>query len=47
MLQVGLFAHPGYFYDEERGCHVMISGLLETPRLLEGIERLGRALLTK
>ncbi len=40
MLNVGLFAHPGYFYDEERGCHLMISGLIETPRLLEGIERL-------
>jgi aspartate/methionine/tyrosine aminotransferase len=45
MLNVGLFAHPGYFYDEERGSHLMISGLLETPRLLEGIERLGRVLL--
>src|SRR5205085_3590550 len=44
MLASGLFAQPGYFYDEERGCFLVISGLLETPRLVEGLARLKQVL---
>jgi aspartate/methionine/tyrosine aminotransferase len=40
LLAAGAFAHPGYFYDEERGCHLMLSGLLAPDRLLNGIDRL-------
>lgn len=44
MLAAGLFAHPGYFYDSERGCYLMLSALMEGPRLMEGIERLVRVI---
>lgn len=44
MLEAGLFAHPGYFYDEERGCFLMLSALVETPKLIEGLTRLERVL---
>ena len=44
MLAEGLFAHPGYFYDESRGCFLMISALLDQERLVEGLERLRRVL---
>jgi alanine-synthesizing transaminase len=44
LLAVGVFAHPGYFYDAEDGCHLMISGLLERESLLEGIRRLGKVI---
>jgi len=44
LLDAGVFAHPGYFYDAVDGCHLMISGLLEKARLLEGIGRVGAVL---
>jgi aspartate/methionine/tyrosine aminotransferase len=44
MLAAGLFAHPGYFYDEDRGCFLMISALLEPPRLADGLSRLKHVL---
>jgi alanine-synthesizing transaminase len=44
MLEAGLFAHPGYFYDVEENCHLMLSALLEPKRLREGLERLRRVL---
>jgi len=44
MLAAGLFAHPGYFYDEERGCFLMISGLLSREELAEGLTRLKQVL---
>jgi alanine-synthesizing transaminase len=47
MLAVGLFAHPGYFYDEERGCHLMLSGLIAQPHMLKGIAQLKNIILEK
>jgi alanine-synthesizing transaminase len=44
LLGQGVFAHPGYFYDAEDGCHLMISGLLPREALIEGIRRMGRVL---
>ncbi|MBI5878869.1 MAG: pyridoxal phosphate-dependent aminotransferase [Chloroflexi bacterium] len=44
MLDSGIFAHPGYFYDAEDACRLMLSAVLEPARLLEGIARL-RAIL--
>ena len=46
LLEVGVFAHPGYFYDAEDGCHLMVSGLLEAERLREGLERVAGVLMT-
>jgi aspartate/methionine/tyrosine aminotransferase len=44
MLAAGLFAQPGYFYDEERGCFLVISGLLNRQTLAEGLTRLKQVL---
>ena len=44
LLEAGVFAHPGYFYDAEDGCHLMISGLLEREKLLEGLGRVAAVL---
>jgi aspartate/methionine/tyrosine aminotransferase len=44
LLETGVFAHPGYFYDADDGCHLMISGLLEKEKLLAGILRVGSVL---
>jgi len=33
MERTGIFVHPGYFYDYEKGLHVLISCLMEAPKL--------------
>jgi len=40
LLDAGLFAHPGYFYDADDGCRLMLSAVLEPSRLSEGLVRL-------
>ena len=47
MKETGLFVHPGYFYDEEKGIHFVVSHLLKPetqeaalPRLTSFIESL-------
>ncbi len=46
MLEEGVFAHPGYFYDAGDGCRLMISAILEPARLRAGIERIRNLLAT-
>lgn len=40
MKQTGVFIHPGYFYDYEKGIHGVISFLCEREKLKMGLERL-------
>ncbi|MFN3373535.1 MAG: pyridoxal phosphate-dependent aminotransferase [Chloroflexus sp.] len=44
LLEQGVFVHPGYFYGEVHGCHIMISALTEPATFAAGIERLCAAL---
>ncbi|WP_299756598.1 pyridoxal phosphate-dependent aminotransferase [uncultured Chloroflexus sp.] len=44
LLEQGVFVHPGYFYGEVPGCHIMISALTEPATFAAGIERLCAAL---
>ncbi|NTU79562.1 MAG: pyridoxal phosphate-dependent aminotransferase [Chloroflexales bacterium] len=44
LLDHGVLAHPGYFYGEVPGAHLMISALTEPGPFAEGIERLVTAL---
>lgn len=40
LLGVGLSLHPGYFYGNAEGTHLMLSALTEPSRFQEGVERL-------
>ncbi|HSA58760.1 MAG TPA: pyridoxal phosphate-dependent aminotransferase [bacterium] len=40
MKKEGVFVHPGYFFDYEKGCHVVLSFLVHPERMRPGIERL-------
>lgn len=42
MRETGVFVHPGYFFDYERGVNVVISYLVEPPKLIPGLEALIR-----
>ena len=44
LLEHGVLAHPGYFYNYERGAHLMISCLTEPAKLQKGLTRLIAAL---
>jgi aspartate/methionine/tyrosine aminotransferase len=44
LLEQGLLAHPGYFYGDVPGAHLMISALTEPARFAQGIARLAEAL---
>lgn len=44
LLQHGVLAHPGFFYGNPAGAHLMISCLTEPAMLCEGLRRLVRAL---
>ncbi len=39
MEQTGIFVHPGYFYDYEKGLHVLISFVMEAGRLRQVLEQ--------
>lgn len=43
MQNHGIFPHPGYFYDHERGVHLVLSTLLEPQRMQEGLTKLCKA----
>lgn len=45
MTHHGIFPHPGYFYDHERGIHLVLSTLLQPERLTEGLTKLCEAVL--
>ena len=42
MEEEGVFLHPGYFYDEESGTHLVLSFLCQEPDLRTGIAALRR-----
>lgn len=44
LLDHGVLAHPGYFYGELPGTHLMISALTEPTSFAEGLARLAAAL---
>ncbi len=44
LLQQGLFVHPGYFYGDLPGVHLLLSALTAPPVFAEGITRLAAAL---
>lgn len=44
MENTGIFVHPGYFYDYEKGLHVLISFLMEAGELEPLLERFVRAI---
>ena len=44
LLNHGVFVHPGYFYGDVPGCHLMLSALCEPERFALGVERLCAAL---
>ncbi len=44
LLEHGVYVHPGYFYGDVPGCHLMISALTEPATFAAGIERLCAAL---
>lgn len=44
LLDQGVLAHPGYFYGEVPGCHLMLSALTEPAQFAAGIERIAAAL---
>lgn len=43
----GLFPHPGYFYDYERGIHIVLSLITEPQQLQRGLTALCQALYQK
>jgi aspartate/methionine/tyrosine aminotransferase len=45
LLERGVFVHPGYFYGEVPGCHIMLSALTEPTTFAVGVERLYAALI--
>ncbi|OYT72418.1 MAG: aminotransferase class I/II [Chloracidobacterium sp. CP2_5A] len=47
LLERGVLVHPGYFYGNERGARVMISGLTEPAQLRAGLEIMARALTAR
>jgi alanine-synthesizing transaminase len=44
LIERGVLAHPGYYYGEPPGTHLMISALTEPSALAEGLDRLVAAL---
>lgn len=44
LLDRGVLAHPGYFYGDVPGAHLMLSALTDPAQFAAGIERLGAAL---
>lgn len=44
LLEHGVLAHPGYFYGDLPGAHLMLSALTEPAAFAEGLERLAAAL---
>lgn len=44
MEQESVFVHPGYFYDYEKGIHLVISFLTESERLRTGLQAVSRFL---
>lgn len=44
LLDHGVLAHPGYFYGDVPGAHLMLSALTEPAAFAQGIERLAAAL---
>ncbi len=44
LIERGVLAHPGYFYGDVPGAHLMISALTEPGRFAEGLARLAEAL---
>lgn len=44
LLEHGVLAHPGYFYGEVPGAHLMLSALTEPRQFAAGIERLAAIL---
>lgn len=44
LLDAGVLVHPGFYYGEPNGAHLMLSALVEPARFAEGLERLGAAL---
>lgn len=38
MERAGIFVHPGYFYDYEKGLHVLVSFVMEAGKLSETLE---------
>jgi aspartate/methionine/tyrosine aminotransferase len=44
LLEHGVLVHPGYFYGDVAGTHIMISALTYPEHLAQGMERLGKAL---
>lgn len=46
MEEKGVFVHPGYFYDYEKGIHFVISFLTEEAKLRQGLRAIGQFLQT-
>jgi aspartate/methionine/tyrosine aminotransferase len=44
LLEAGVLAHPGYFYGDVPGAHLMLSALTEPEQFAVGITRLAEAL---
>jgi alanine-synthesizing transaminase len=44
LLERGVLVHPGYFFNYERGAHIMISCLTKTEQLEVGLTKLMEAL---
>jgi aspartate/methionine/tyrosine aminotransferase len=44
LLEHGVLVHPGFFYGDVTGTHMMLSALTEPARFAAGLERLARAL---
>lgn len=42
MEEKGVFVHPGYFYDYEKGVHFVMSYLLEEKKLSQALEKIMR-----
>lgn len=47
MQNHGIFPHPGYFYDHERGIHLVLSTLLTPERLRDGCVKLNNAVVRR
>lgn len=46
LLEAGVLIHPGYFYGDVPGAHLMLSALTEPGQFAAGLERLAAALAT-
>lgn len=44
LLEQGVLVHPGYFYGDAPGAHLMLSALTEPAAFARGVERLAEAL---